>query len=86
MSDSAKYVQALAATGDALGGNARQMWLGSSASAPAYVIESAEGIVTYPGFGNDAASKKARKWLHDRLAAYAPVDIRDGAEGAQTQG
>jgi hypothetical protein len=74
VNDPATYVQALAATGDVLSGNARQSWLGSSSSAPAYVIESAEGIVTYPGFGKDAASKKARKWLTKRLAAYEHVD------------
>jgi hypothetical protein len=74
VSESAKYVQALASTGDALGGNARQALLSASSATPAYVIESAEGIVTYPGFGKDGASKKARRWLIARLADYDVAD------------
>jgi hypothetical protein len=71
------YVQALAATGDALDGDSHQPWLRSQ-STPAYVIESAEGVVTYSGFGKDADSRRARRWLLARLASYeaypAPPD------------
>ena len=78
------YVLALASTGDGLAGNVRKQWLGSSPSTPpAYVVESAEGIVTYPGFGKDPASKKARKWLAGRLAAYEPAAVPDVARTNQ---
>lgn len=70
VSESANYVQALASTGDALGSNGRQALLTGSEVTPAYVIESAEGIVTYSGFGKDGASRKARRWLLGRLARY----------------
>ncbi|HWX88079.1 MAG TPA: hypothetical protein VNX67_07890 [Solirubrobacteraceae bacterium] len=81
MGDPASYVQALASAGDGLSGNVRQQVLSASASAPAYLIESAEGIVTYSGFGSDGASKKARRWLAQRLASYSSKDVpEDQAE------
>lgn len=67
MIDEARFVQALARTGDGLSGNARQTALATSSAPPAYVVESAEGITTYGGFGHDPASDKARKWLAERL-------------------
>jgi hypothetical protein len=68
MSYAARFVQALASSGDGLSGNIRQDVLGASTAPPAYLVESAEGITTYPGFRGDDASIKAREWLVTRLA------------------